>query len=79
MPWQDFVFSIGSWIFVISLIPTIRESQKPALATSLVTAIVLVFFAISYLSLGLWMSAVAVFATDIGWSILAYQRFRQKK
>ena len=79
MPWQDLVFSIGGWIFVISLIPTIHGSQKPALATSLLTAGILASFFVAYISLGLWMGAIANGATGVAWAILAYQRWRQPK
>ncbi len=77
--WQDLIFSVGSWIFIVSLIPTIRGKQKPELSTSVVTTIVLVFFAISYLTLGLLLSALATLGTATCWGILVYQRFMQSK
>jgi len=79
MHWQDLVFSIGSWIFIIALIPTIRGKQKPEFSTSLVTAIILFIFAITYLTLGLLISAISTVGTSTGWFILAYQKYRQKK
>lgn len=79
MPWQDWVFSIGSWIFVASLIPTIRGKQKPELSTSAISTVVLAIFSLSYLSLSLTLSALATLATTICWAILAYQRYTQPK
>lgn len=79
MHWQDLVFSVGSWIFVASMIPTIRSNQKPALATSVITSTILIFFAITQITLGLWLTSIATVATFIAWSILAYQRYKQTK
>ena len=78
MQWQDLVFFLGSWIFVVSMVPTIRGSQKPALATSLSTAIVLLIFAYTQVTLGLWLTAIATLATFIVWATLAFQRWKQK-
>ncbi|HSX19429.1 MAG TPA: hypothetical protein VLE91_04870 [Candidatus Saccharimonadales bacterium] len=75
MNWQDLVFSVGGWILAIFLIPTIRGKQKPELATSLITSIILFIFVISYFSLGLKMGALATLASATCWGILAYQRF----
>ncbi len=79
MHWQDLVFSIGSWIFIICIIPTIRGKQKPEFSTSSITSIVLSIFALTYLTLGLWLSFVATVGTSICWGILAYQRYKQPK
>ncbi len=78
MPWQDLVLSIGTWIFVIALIPTVRGKQKPEFSTSFMTGTVLFIFALTYLSLQLWMSAVSTFVTTALWLTLAYQRHKQK-
>ena len=59
MQWQDWVFSIGTWIFIIALIPTLRGKQKPELSTSLVTGGILAIFVATYLSLNLWLSALS--------------------
>jgi len=75
MIWQDWVFSIGSWIFVIALIPTIRGGSKPALSTSLLTGSILAIFAITYFSLELWLSTVSTIATATSWYILAWQKY----
>ena len=56
MVWQDIVLSVGAWIFFIALIPSIKSRDKPAIMTSLPTGIVLVIFALTYATLGLWLS-----------------------
>lgn len=78
MLWQDIIFTVGSWIFIFSLIPTIQGKQKPELSTSIITTVVLSIFSITYLTLGLKLSAISTTGTAIGWGILAYQRYRQK-
>ena len=41
MQWQDWVFSIGGFVVLVSLIPTIRGDQKPALTTSAMTTVLM--------------------------------------
>lgn len=77
--WQDTVLSVGSLIFTAALIPTIRSSHKPALSTSLITAIILGIYVIVYSTLSLWFTTFAVTLTCLAWSIIAVQKFRQNK
>lgn len=79
MIWQDWVFFIGAWIFVISLIPTIRGNQKPELLTSIPTTIIVFAFVFCFATLGLWLSVFANTAVGIAWGILAFQRWKQPK
>lgn len=79
MQWQDWIFSVGTWIFVVALIPTIRGKQKPELSTSIVTGSILAVFVITYLSLNLWLSALSNVLTSGSWFLLAYQKYRQTK
>ena len=79
MQWQDWVFSIGSWIFIIALIPTIKGKDKPQLSTSLITGTILATFAVAYFTLELWLSTISTIGTSLSWFILAYQKFRQKR
>ncbi|MBI2022734.1 hypothetical protein HYS97_02715 [Candidatus Daviesbacteria bacterium] len=76
MSWQDLVFTIGQFIFVIALIPSIKGNDKPAFLTSLMTAIILTFFALSYATLELWGSMIGAIANTTGWSILAIQKYQ---
>ncbi len=76
---QDAVFTIGTVVFTIALLPTLRDRQKPPLATSIPITLTLVAFASSFLSLGLWFTAVAT-AIECGcWGAIAVQRYRQAR
>lgn len=79
MHWQDLVFTVGQIIFVFALIPTIRGKSKPALSSSIITGSILLIFALTYLSLGLWFSTIASIATSASWWILAFQKYQQIK
>lgn len=75
--WQDFIFTAGSIIFAIALMPSILSPHKPAIASSVMTGAVLYVFAATYLSLDLIFSACATLTTAAMWSILAFQKMRQ--
>lgn len=83
MAWQDIVFSIGAWIFVIALLPSVFGKDKPALSSSLITGSVLAVFAFTYVSLSLWIAALSTSMVSLTWFVLAVQKFmiyrRQKK
>lgn len=79
MLWQDWVFSIGTWVFAIALIPTIKSKEKPPLSTSAPTAFFLALFAFTYFTLSLYLSAVSSLSTATAWFILALQKYRQIK
>ena len=79
MRWQDFVFSIGMWVFIFALRPTLRGSEKPALETSIVTATTLVVFAVVYASMELWGSVMSSVVLAVLWYILAWQKYKSVK
>ena len=79
MHWQDIVLSIGQWIFVIALLPSVFGKDKPALSSSLLTGGVLALFAFVYSTLGLWSSVLATSAVSLTWLILAWQKFSKDK
>jgi hypothetical protein len=79
MPWQDWVLAVGSFIFAVALYPSIKSPDKPALSTSASTAAVLGVFAVTYVTLSLWMAAFTVTLTGIMWTILAVQKYQQDK
>ncbi len=78
MPWQDLALSIGSFIFTVALIPSLRSKHKPALSTSVLTGIILLVFAAVYLSLTLWLGAALVLLNAVTWFILAAQKYQQE-
>lgn len=76
---NDLVFTIGSFIFLLALIPSLRSKDKPNKKTSILTALVLYAFTINYISLGLYMSSVVGFATASCWLALYIQvRIRER-
>ena len=77
MPWQDWVFFLGGLIILVSLVPTIRGAQKPALATSAMSTVLICVFTFTMASMGLWLSALTNGLIAGAWGILAVQRYRQ--
>jgi hypothetical protein len=77
MQWQDWVLAVGSFIFVIALIPSIQSPDKPALSTSVLTAAVLGIFALTYMTLSLWLAAFTTSMTCVCWTILGIQKVQQ--
>ncbi len=79
MSWQDIVFSIGQWIFIIALIPLIFSKDKPALSSSLMTGTVLAVFAFTYSTLSLWTASASTVLSAGAWFILATQKIRANR
>ncbi len=77
MIWQDVVLFIGQWFFALALIPALRAKSKPPLATSIPTGSILLVFAGTYASLGLWSGAVAASVVGVLWLVLAVQKGRE--
>lgn len=75
MPWQDLGFTLGSIVFVITLLPTLRERDSVVpRSTSVPTAAVLFWFVFLYLTMGFWYSAVISAATGSTWLGIALWR-----
>ena len=75
MTWQDIVFSVGSWIFIIALLPSLFGKDKPPLSTSVLTGSVLLVYALTYLSLDFWLSVASTGILAIAWLALGVQKF----
>lgn len=71
MKWQDVVFSTGSLIFVLALLPALFVQERPPTVTSLSTGLVLAAFSATYVTLGLYMSAAVTSVTATIWLLLA--------
>lgn len=76
MIWQDVVFAVGSIIFSLALIPSIKSRDKPALKTSVTTGVVLTIFGVTYITLGLAFAAATTFVSSGLWLTLAVQRWQ---
>ena len=75
MQWQDWVLSVGAFAILVSLVPTIRGEQKPALTTSIMSTVIVATFGVTMATLGLWLSALANVGISGAWALLAYQRY----
>ena len=78
MHWQDIVLTIGQIIFIIALIPAIKNKQKPPFLTNILNALVLFCFAIVYITLSLWYAAITTCIVAILWLVLSVQSRRHK-
>lgn len=76
MVWQEFVFLIGGFVLGLALLPSVFSPAKPAWTTSALTGGVLALFALTFLTLGQYLSAVGIaFNTGLWFVLLAQARF----
>ena len=71
--WQDAVFSIGTAIFILALIPTVLGPNKPEASTCLLTGVILLGFSITHMTLGLWIASAVAFLNAVVWFVLLAQ------
>ncbi len=76
MAWQDIIIAAGQWVFLLALLPSIFGKDKPALATSILTGVVLAVLAFTYSTLSLWVSTISGILVSSGWFTLAVQKHR---
>ena len=77
--WQDYVFTIGQFIFIAALFPSVFSQNKPAKSTSLLTGLTLLVFAATYTSLHLWFAGATTTLAAAVWLILAAQVLLTRK
>jgi len=75
--WQELIFTVGGFVFFLALLPSIFSKDKPAFATSVVTASFLSLFVVAFASLELWWSAIAQAAGALAWWILTLQSWKK--
>jgi hypothetical protein len=71
---QDIVIMVACFGFAFALIPSIRGEQKPAKSSCILTIILLTMCAVSFATLGLWLSFAAEMTSMGAWAILLFQR-----
>jgi len=71
---QDLVFTLGTVFFVFALLGTIFSKDKPPVLTSLCFALILTIFGFTYVTLGLWMSAILTWINALLWGFLVLQK-----
>lgn len=77
MVWQDVVISICSWAATAALFPSIFGKDKPALSSSIFTAVLVSTFGICYITLGLIGAAASSWVLAGAWMVLAWQQWRR--
>ncbi len=75
--WQDWVISIGQWVFIFALIPTLRHpTNKPELITSILTGATIAIFAATFATLEFWSATLSSTLLSVTWFVIGYQRYR---
>lgn len=69
----DIIFTVGGVIFAVALLPSVFGENKPAWKTSLITAVVLTVYAITFATIGFVFSATMNTITAIMWFVLFAQ------
>ncbi len=78
--WQDYLITVAQIIFAISLFPSLlSKDKKPALQTSLWTALALFAMVIALYSLDAILGAILTTVNAILWLVLLYQRYSLDK
>ncbi len=75
MTWQDIVLSVGSWIFIAALFPSLLGKDKPPISTSVLTGGVLLVYTLVYFSLHLWLSMASTGVLAVAWLALGVQKY----
>ena len=76
MQWQDIAISVAQWVAIVAMLPSVFSKDKPALSSSLLTVGSVIVFFVSYLTLGLFVSALSAAVLLVTWLVLAYQQWR---
>jgi len=74
MIWQDIVIMVACFGFAVALIPSIRGKQKPEKSSCAITMVLLMAIAVSFATLGLWLSFISEITAIIAWGILLFQK-----
>jgi len=76
---NDLIFTFGSIVFLVALIPSLVSENKPDKKTSFITSFVLCVFSLNYISIGLYFSSVVSFIGAIAWLVLYIQKKKGNK
>ncbi len=77
MAWQDWVLALSNVILGLSLIPTIRSHDKPALSTGIITTVLVGVVAATMLTMELWLTAAITFVNSGAWGVITVQKVQQ--
>lgn len=76
MKWQDGVFTIGSFILMLTLLPMLRQKAKPPLTSSVPIAFVLYAFAFTYVTLHFVLAPIVEDIQATMWAWMGWQRYQ---
>lgn len=68
--WQDLVFTFGTVVFTVALIPALKQKMYPPKSTCFITAAMLVLYTVTEVTMDLWLSAATTLMSTIMWFIL---------
>ena len=74
MIWQDVVIMIACFGFAVALIPSIIGKRKPERLSCGITMVLLIAIAVSFATLGLWLSFASEITAIVAWGILLFQK-----
>jgi hypothetical protein len=71
--WQDMTLSAGNIFFCITLIPMLRQPERPPLLTCIPTGLALIGGGFVFASLHLWLTALTQTITGLQWLALVFK------
>ena len=72
--WQDVTLSAGNIFFCVTLIPMLRQPERPPLLTCIPTGLALLAGGFVFASLHLWLTAFTQTITGLQWLALVFKR-----
>ena len=72
--WQDVMLSAGNIFFCLTLIPMLRQPERPPLLTCIPTGLALVGGGFVFATLHLWLTALSQTITGLQWLALAFKK-----
>jgi len=75
--WQDLTLSAGNIFFCITLIPMLRQPERPPLLTCIPTGLALVAGGFVFATLHLWLTALTQIISGLQWLALVFKKSPQ--
>jgi hypothetical protein len=72
--WQDVMLSAGNIFFCFTLIPMLRQPERPPLLTCIPTGLALLAGGLVFATLHLWLTALTQTITGLQWLALVFKR-----
>jgi hypothetical protein len=72
--WQDLTLSAGNVFFCFTLIPMLRQPERPPLLTCIPTGLALLAGGLVFATLHLWLTALTQTITGLQWLALVFKK-----